>query len=193
MSPVSCWGSSARRTGNLFDAGTYTEKRPEYAVYFQDDWRPTSKLTVNLGLRWDVYPPWVEIEDRQSNFDDHDRQVRRGVGRRVARRRQGGTLPADVFEGERRSAVRVRVRSDAATARTSIRGGFGVFWNFSPGGTSSSKAQNPPFLQSTSLTPTPTSYGVNLLLKDGLPPPPGVDPNRPAAGRDAIDLRPRLP
>ncbi len=25
----------------------------------------------------------------------------------------------------------------------------GVFWNFTPGGTSSSKAQNPPFLQST--------------------------------------------
>ena len=50
-----------------------------------------------------------------------------------------------------------------------MRGGFGVFWNFTPGGTSSSKAQNPPFLQSTALTPTPTAYGTNMLLRDGLP------------------------
>src|SRR5258708_8206606 len=49
-------------------------------------------------------------------------------------------------------------------------------------GISGTKARPPPFLQSTSLTPTPTAYGSNLLLKDGLPPPPGVDPNRPAAG-----------
>ena len=64
-----------------------------------------------------------------------------------------------------------------------VRGGFGIYWNYTPGGTSSSKAQNPPFLQATALTPTPTGYGVNLLLKDGLPPPPGVDPNRPPAGQ----------
>ena len=76
------------------------------------------------------------------------------------------------------------------SGRNLIRGGFGVFWNFSPGGTSSSKAQNPPFLQSTSLNPTPTAYGNNLLLSTGLPAPPGVDPNRPAAGatRSIFDI-----
>jgi hypothetical protein len=76
------------------------------------------------------------------------------------------------------------------TGRTLVRGGFGVFWNFTPGGTSSSKAQNPPFLQSTALTPAPSAYGVNLLLRDGLPPPPGIDPNRPPAGstRSIFDI-----
>ena len=24
-----------------------------FSVYFQDKWRPTSKLTLNLGIRWD--------------------------------------------------------------------------------------------------------------------------------------------
>ena len=66
--------------------------------------------------------------------------------------------------------------------RTIVRGGWGVFWNFTPGGTSSSKAQNPPFLQATALVPTPTTTGINLELRDGMPPPPGVDPNRPASG-----------
>ena len=53
---------------NLFDAGTYTEKRPEISTV-QDDFRASRKLTLNLGMRWDVYPPWTEIQDRQSNFD----------------------------------------------------------------------------------------------------------------------------
>ena len=62
-------GLVSAKNRNLFDAGTYTEKRPEIAMYAQDDFRVSSKLTVNMGLRYDIYPPWREIEDRQSNFD----------------------------------------------------------------------------------------------------------------------------
>ena len=61
------YASNASRT--LFDPGTYTELRPEFAAYFQDDFRLTSRLTINAGLRWDVYVPWVEENDKQSNFD----------------------------------------------------------------------------------------------------------------------------
>ena len=34
---------------NYFDEDTYTEKRPEYALYTQDDFRATNRLTLNLG------------------------------------------------------------------------------------------------------------------------------------------------
>ncbi len=148
----------------------------------QDDFRATSKLTLNLGLRWDVYPPWIEVDDRQSNFDEttgqfvvaSDDAVIDGVkvGRYLQTYSKGDFGPRFGFAYDL-----------TGDGKTLVRGGFGVFWNFTPGGTSSSKAQNPPFLQSTSLNATPTAYGVNLLLKDGLPAPPGVDPN--AAGRRA--------
>jgi hypothetical protein len=38
------------------------------SAYFQDDWRASSKLTLNLGLRWDWYQPYAESRDQQANF-----------------------------------------------------------------------------------------------------------------------------
>src|SRR4029078_1521392 len=62
-----CYASNASRT--LFAPGTYTELRPEFAAYMQDDIRVTNRLTVNAGLRWDLFVPWVEENNKQSNFD----------------------------------------------------------------------------------------------------------------------------
>jgi len=182
-------GLVAAKNRNLFDANTYTEKRPEIGAYVQDDFRMTQKLTLNLGLRYDVFQPWVEVNNRQSNFDPSTGKfvvaspdaVINGihVGRYLQTYSKGDVGP--------RFGAAYDLNGDG---KTILRGGFGIYWNFSPGGTSSSKAQNPPFLQSTALSPTPSSYGSNLLLKDGLPPPPGVDPNRVPQGstRSAFDV-----
>jgi hypothetical protein len=40
-----------------------------FAVYSQNDWRPTPNLTLNLGLRWELQPGPTERENRMSAWD----------------------------------------------------------------------------------------------------------------------------
>ena len=56
-----------RGGGDPNDPWTHLQNR--MAVFAQDDFKVTNRLTVNLGLRWAYTSPLVEKDDRQSNFD----------------------------------------------------------------------------------------------------------------------------
>ena len=44
-------------------------KSTEYSFFVQDDWKATKDLTLNLGLRWDVFPLYGEDSGRIANFN----------------------------------------------------------------------------------------------------------------------------
>ena len=63
--PANVGGLSAFSGSNF--AGS-DDRRFYMGAYAQDDWKPTAKLTLNLGLRWDLTTPYAEVNGRQANF-----------------------------------------------------------------------------------------------------------------------------
>ena len=157
--------------------GVYGERRPEYAAYFQDDIKVTPRLTLNLGIRWDIFIPFVEHHDRQSNFDESTgRFVVASNDATVGGVRYGRGLQVTP---KKDFAPRVGLAYSMFGGKTVLRGGYGIFWNNPLTGTSSSKAQNPPFLLSQSFT---TTLAPGRRLSDGLPPPPALNPAASPSG-----------
>ncbi len=56
-------------TGSLVISGPVSGKQTYRAFYFGDNWRVTSKLTLNLGLRYELQGPWSERFDKMTYFD----------------------------------------------------------------------------------------------------------------------------
>ena len=48
--------------------GTPYERYGEYGAFTQDQWHATTRLTVSLGLRYDLFTPVSERHNRQSDF-----------------------------------------------------------------------------------------------------------------------------
>ncbi|HZQ51718.1 MAG TPA: TonB-dependent receptor [Bryobacteraceae bacterium] len=55
-------------SGQISTTNFISSTKQAYATYFQDDWKVTPKLTVNLGVRYELFSPIGEQFGRQSNF-----------------------------------------------------------------------------------------------------------------------------
>jgi hypothetical protein len=58
--------SAATRSNNV---RTPNYRTSEPSFFLQDDWHVFPKLTVNMGVRYDVFTPFTEIHNSISNFD----------------------------------------------------------------------------------------------------------------------------
>jgi hypothetical protein len=58
-----------RSAGLGIPAVTTGTRSRVYGMYFQDDWKVRSNLTINMGIRWDIPTALTEVRQRQSGLD----------------------------------------------------------------------------------------------------------------------------
>src|SRR5687768_17130285 len=130
--------------------------------FVQDDWRATDRLTINLGLRYDLATPFTEKNNLLSNLDPFE-------GKLYVAGQDGASRTAGVKTDY--SNIQPRFGFAATLPQQIVvRGGYG--WSFIPANRSSfATMKNFPL----AVAYAPTSLGNNLggipdlLLRNGLP------------------------
>ncbi len=118
--------------------GFYQTRSVEDGFFLQDDWKASRKLTLNLGIRYDLFTSPYEVNNRQSNFD-------------IAT----GTLKPAGANGNSRSLVNTNFNNFAprfgfaydvyGSGRTVVRGGYGIYYFLDRGGIGNVLSNNPEF------------------------------------------------
>jgi outer membrane receptor protein involved in Fe transport len=146
----------------------------ENAAFIQDDWRASSKLTLNLGLRYEYFTNPAERHARQSNFD-------LTTGHLVLASSASDTLTET---DKNNFSPRIGFAYDIkGKGKSVIRGGFGIFYFLDRGGISNQLAQNAPYSGSSSYSYNdgyritfsgqgPLGNNNNTLATQALPLPP---------------------
>ncbi len=123
---------------DVFVNGSATQNTNEWNFYFRDEWRVNRKLTLNLGLHYEVNTPFVEQKDQIVNFDPIS-------ARQLIAGRDGVSRTGNINTDWKAWGPRVSFAYQI-DKKTVLRGGYGLFYepqgNFN---TSIRQFRQPPF------------------------------------------------
>ena len=113
-------------------------KGTKWGVFVQDDWRASSRLTLNIGLRWDPYFPYYDRDGRVVCFSPNSGLKSVRYPNAPAGFLYGGD-PGCPTAGTRSNVANIEPRVGFAyrltqDGKTSVRGGGGIY--YTPIGTS---------------------------------------------------------
>ena len=132
-----------------------------YSSFFQDDWRVSNRLTLNLGVRYEYTTPVIEVANRMANFDMATNSV--------VLAKPGSLEDRALAHPDRNNfAPRVGIAWQL-TPKTVIRTGYGMFYTLEDAG-HHNPGFNPPFSASFSYPSNQLDTSTALRPVQGFPP-----------------------
>jgi Carboxypeptidase regulatory-like domain len=157
--------------------------------YFQDDWKATPRLTVNLGLRWDINAPPIERLNKMATFDPANGTVLDAQGLVLSIDPSTGLLVSNPYPGYGPAVYntdwhnlgpRVGLAYRPFGEKTVIRAGFGTYYDMQILGNGLTNLfRSSPFRTSQTVTfqyPTIPSL-ANAFSGNPAPSAAGINPN----------------
>jgi outer membrane receptor protein involved in Fe transport len=149
----------AVNAGSITVGNKRHERGKYYSAFLQDDWRVTKRLTLNLGIRYEVETNPIDIFDQKSNFNlDRVNSLTRvpGVLEYAGVNFKGSPVPIDYNNwGPRFGFAYTLDRS----SQTVVRGAYGIYYlpNFTTFESNQGWSASTPF-NDPSIGPRPTFY-----------------------------------
>jgi hypothetical protein len=140
----------------------FSLQRFYFSWFIQDNWRISSKLSLNIGLRNDSITAWKERHNRLAAF------VPDGGGTLVA----VGTAPftGDSVQDGRPWQLGPRLGfAYTITPKTVVRGGGGIFYSFKTVTSGNSLAKNAPFSGTLLTTNDANNFAAAKPISGGFP------------------------
>ncbi len=144
-----------------------------HGLYLQDDWKATRKLTLNLGLRWEVQRPVTERFNRQSSFDY---KAVNPISSAVGQNYSGELVFASsgnrgLFDTNYKNFAPRLGFAYQLTQKLVMRGGYGVFFppSYRGGGPSQGFSSDTPYVASNDGGLTPAN-SLSTAFSSGLVP-----------------------
>ena len=157
--------------------GNVGNRQWRVAGYFQDDFKVSSRLTVNLGLRYEYDQPWYEQNNKTANVLPNG--TVEYAGHVPALAVPGSTVcPTHACYNANYKQIMPRLGfAYQLNAKTVIRGGYGTTSFFEGYSFNQRLTSSPPFSQSINTnasSPTTTSGGTPFTVTDAFSQPLGI-------------------